>query len=78
MATKAAVAAVQIHDPSDEEIASLGCWSGAPALNKFVTRKAFTYLGQPIPKGVEIIVAQPRTARQLIKARLLQNPMEVD
>ena len=77
MAVKAAVAAVQIHDPSDEEIASLGCWSGEPA-NKYLTRKAFSYHGQPIPKGVEIIVADNRIARRLIRARLLLNPVEVD
>ena len=75
MAVKAAEAAVRT--PSDEEIASLGCWSGEPA-NKYVTRKAFQYLGQDIPKGVEIIVADNRIARRLIRARLLLNPVEVD
>ncbi|MGE3510715.1 MAG: hypothetical protein AB7N65_17720 [Vicinamibacterales bacterium] len=77
MAAKAAVAAVRT-DPSDEEIASLGCWSGTQPAPRYMTRKAFTYLGQPVPKGIEIIVPDNRIARRLIRARLLLNPVEVD
>ena len=76
MATKAAVAAVTIPEPSAADIAALGCWSPAPA-DAFVTRKDFVYNGQAIPKGIEIRVADRRTASKLIKARLLMNPQEL-
>ena len=76
MATKAAVAAVTIPEPSADDIAALGCWSPAPG-DVFVTRKDFTYNGQAIPKGIDLRVGDRRTARKLINARLLMDPKEL-